>query len=448
MKRNHSKKIISLLVMLCMLFAMPAAAFGADSDTTVQVTVEGVRLDEYAEKVLNLVNAERTGSGLTPLTFDSSLQEIALQRASEIAIYFSHTRPNGKSCITISEKLAGENVAIGYSSPEAVMTGWMNSSGHKANILNSGYSSIGIACVYSNGSFQWVQIFGRATGNGRTAADGLGEKQAVDVLTGLISLEYTGQTTISLNSDAASDSLQAWCSSVNAAWDYGKFRLDPELLTYTSSDETVLSVDAGGHMTPKKVGTAALTIRLKADPSRSVTREIHVDCSLSAENVKLSKSSYTYDGKAKKPTVTVAGVPEEYYTVSYKNNVKVGTATVIVEGVGPITGKVEKTFKINYDRPAKVTLNAPATGTGTGTSHYVKVRWKKTGCDGYQIRYSTSKTFKTYKTVYVKNGAAVSKTIQNLTKGKRYYAKVRAYNLYEGKRVYGSFSSWRSVVCK
>ena len=197
-------------------------------------------------------------------------------------------------------------------------------------------------------------------------------------------------------------------------------------------------------MTPKKVGSAVLTISLKADPSRSITQEIQVDSFITPEMVKLSQTSYIYDGNARKPGVTVEGVPEENYIVSYKNNIKVGTATVIVEGVGNVIGRVEKTFKINYDRPARVTLQAPT----TGTSHYVKARWKKTDCDGYQIRYATSKTFKTYKTVYVKDGAAVSKTIKGLTKGKRYYVKVRAYNLYEGKRIYGSFSTWRSVVCK
>ncbi|MGN0715775.1 MAG: CAP domain-containing protein [Anaerovoracaceae bacterium] len=444
MKKTGKKRIVCLLLVFCLLLSIPGGAFAAVSDTTVPVTIEGIRLDAYASAVLEKVNEVRAEKGLLPLTLDSDLQEIALVRAAEIAVYFDHIRPNGKSCITVSEKMAGENIAIAYPDPDAVMTGWMNSEGHRANILNASYSSIGIACVYSDGVFRWVQIFGRFTGNERFAAEGLGNRQTVDVLTGLINLKYSGETSISLNSGQASDTLQASCSSTNAQWSYGQFPLDPELLTYRSSDPTVVTIDDTGHMTPKKVGSAVLTISLKADPSRSITQEIQVDSFITPEMVKLSQTSYTYNGKARKPEVTVEGVPEENYIVSYKNNIKVGTATVVIEGIGNVTGKVEKTFQINYDRPARVTLQTPT----TGTSHYVKVRWKKTDCDGYQIRYSTSKTFKSYKTVYVKDGDAVSKTIKNLTKGKRYYVKVRAYNLYEGKRVYGSLSTWRSVVCK
>lgn len=444
MKKIQKKRILCLLLMLCLLLSIPGGAFGAIAYTTVPVTVDGIRLDDYASEVLDKVNEVRAESGLQPLTLDSDLQEIALQRVAEIAVYFSHTRPNGMSCISVSEKMAGENIAIAYPNSESVMTGWMNSEGHRANILNPTYSSVGIACVYQEGVFRWVQTFGRFTGNGKLAADELGKSHTVDVLTGLINLKYSGENIISLNSGQASDTLQARCSSTNAQWSYGQFGLDSELLTYRSSDPTVLAVDETGHMTPEKVGSVVLTISLKADPSRSITQEILVESSITPEMVKLSQTSYTYNGKARKPEVAVEGVPEENYIVSYKNNVKVGTASVIVEGIGNVTGRVEKTFEINYDRPARVTLQAPT----TGNSHYVKVRWKKTDCDGYQIRYSTSKTFKTYKTVYVKDGDAVSKTIKGLTKGKRYYVKVRAYNLYEGKRVYGSLSTWRSVVCK
>ncbi len=442
--KNRGKKRIVCLLVLCLLLSIPGGAFAAVSNTTVPVAIEGIRLDFYASAVLEKVNEVRAEKGLLPLTMDSDLQEIALQRAAEIAVYFDHIRPNGKSCISISEKMAGENIAIAYPDPDSVMTGWMNSEGHRANILNASYSSIGIACVYHNGVFRWVQIFGRYTGNGKFAAEELGESQTVDVLTGLINLKYSGETTVSLNSGQESDTLQASCSSTNAQWSYGQFPLDPALLTYRSSDSAVVDIDETGHMTPKKVGSAVLTISLKADPSRSLTQEIQVDSFITPEMVKLSQTSYTYNGKAKTPKVTVEGVPEENYIVSYKNNIKVGTATAIIEGIGNVTGRVEKTFQINYNRPAKVTLQTPT----TGSSHYVKVRWKKTDCDGYQIRYSTSKTFKTYKSVYVKDGDAVSKTIKNLTKGKRYYVKVRAYNLYEGKRVYGSLSTWRSVVCK
>ena len=437
------KKAAAVLMMLSLMAAACRPAWAA-SDTIIPVTVEGTRIDRYAEEVLDLMNEQRRENGLEPLSFDSELQKIALQRAAEISTYFSHTRPDGRSCITISARMAGENIAIGYPSPALVMDGWMNSQAHRDSILKAEYHSVGIACISYRGVCHWVQTFGCFTGDGELAENGLGEKQTVDMLAGLIIPEYAGSMSISLNSEESSDSRQAWCSSTNMEWNHGKFLLDPSLLIYSSSDPSVLSVDDGGHMIPKKVGDAVLTIRLKADPSRSVTQEIQVNSTITPEMITLSQTSYTYNGKAREPEVTVKGVPEENYIVSYKNNVKAGTASVIVEGVGDVTGKVEKTFQIRYKRPARVMLNALSAGAG----HSVKVRWKKTECDGYQIRYSTSKTFSTYKTVYVENGDAVSKSIKSLTKGKRYYIKARAWNLYEGKRVYGSFSTWRSVICR
>ena len=86
----------------------------------------------------------------------------ATVRAREIINSFSHTRPNGNSfssAITLSSRTAGENIAYGYSSAESVMNGWMNSAGHKANILKSSYTQIGVGVVENRGTLYWVQLF-------------------------------------------------------------------------------------------------------------------------------------------------------------------------------------------------------------------------------------------------------------------------------------------------
>ena len=78
---------------------------------------------------------------------------------------FSHTRPDGRSCFTaltdlgISYGGAGENIAYGQSSPEEVMTAWMNSSGHRANILNSSFTKLGVGVYKSGNTIYWVQLF-------------------------------------------------------------------------------------------------------------------------------------------------------------------------------------------------------------------------------------------------------------------------------------------------
>lgn len=133
---------------------------------TCKVTVKAV--DEtaaIANEVVKLVNAERKKNGLSALTTTASLTKAAQKRAVEISQSFSHTRPDGTSCFTIfneygiSNRGGGENIACGYTSPQNVMDGWMDSSGHKANILNSSFKSIGVGYYVKDGRKYWVQLF-------------------------------------------------------------------------------------------------------------------------------------------------------------------------------------------------------------------------------------------------------------------------------------------------
>lgn len=123
-------------------------------------------VQEAAEAVTSLVNAARQDAGLSELELDADLCAAAQARAQEIAQSFSHTRPDGSSCFTILEEFgisyraAGENIAMGQRTPEEVMDGWMNSSGHRANILNGTFTSIGVGYyVDGAGAAHWVQIF-------------------------------------------------------------------------------------------------------------------------------------------------------------------------------------------------------------------------------------------------------------------------------------------------
>jgi uncharacterized protein YkwD len=122
-------------------------------------------LSAYAEQVLKIVNQERAKEGLSALTTNSTLTAAANKRAQEIVQSFSHTRPNGTSFSTVlkefgvSYKSAGENIAYGQKTPQEVMNGWMNSSGHRANILNSSYNKVGIGVYKANGVIYWTQVF-------------------------------------------------------------------------------------------------------------------------------------------------------------------------------------------------------------------------------------------------------------------------------------------------
>ena len=141
----------------------PAAKPSAPASTTRRPAVS---LAEYAEAVVRLVNQERAKAGLDSLSVNQAAAAAANVRAREIEGAFSHTRPNGRSYSTAlkeqgaSYRAAGENIAYGQRSAEQVMEGWMNSSGHRANILNAQYTAIGVGVYRSaSGTLHWVQLF-------------------------------------------------------------------------------------------------------------------------------------------------------------------------------------------------------------------------------------------------------------------------------------------------
>ncbi|MCX7658298.1 MAG: CAP domain-containing protein [Oscillospiraceae bacterium] len=133
--------------------------------STAQQTVPSASTD-FKQAVVDLVNAERAKAGVGALAVLPSVEEAAQVRAGELIISFSHTRPNGTSCFTVLSEFgvgysaSGENIAAGQKTPQAVMESWMNSSGHKANILNPDFTHIGIGYAEGgNYGTNWVQLF-------------------------------------------------------------------------------------------------------------------------------------------------------------------------------------------------------------------------------------------------------------------------------------------------
>ena len=124
-----------------------------------------------AEKVVELVNAERAKIGLSALTMDDTLNELAQLRAKELVSYFSHTRPDGTSCFTAFDEFGiengwkAENIAAGHKNAQTVMYdpayGWVNSPGHYENMTNPNMNKIGVALVKVSGGYKyyWVQVF-------------------------------------------------------------------------------------------------------------------------------------------------------------------------------------------------------------------------------------------------------------------------------------------------
>lgn len=122
----------------------------------------------FEQEVIRLVNVERAKYGLKPLTENWELSRVARYKSSDMATskYFSHTSPNYGSPFTMMKNFgirfssAGENIAYGQRSAAEVMNGWMNSSGHRQNILNANFTQIGVGyAVNANGTPYWTQMF-------------------------------------------------------------------------------------------------------------------------------------------------------------------------------------------------------------------------------------------------------------------------------------------------
>lgn len=120
---------------------------------------------EFETQVVRLVNQIRQENGLQPLTANWELSRVARYKSRDMKDnrYFSHTSPTYGSpfqmikAFGLSFRTAGENIAKGYATPQAVVNGWMNSSGHRANILNPSYRQIGVG--YVSGGNYWTQMF-------------------------------------------------------------------------------------------------------------------------------------------------------------------------------------------------------------------------------------------------------------------------------------------------
>ena len=177
------KKFLMAALALCIAAGSADAGFGLTAEKGISfggfckifslncgqnVTETVSSVNSMEKQVASLTNSKRKAAGLGSLTLDSQLSKLARMKAEDMAKkgYFSHTSPTYGSAFDmmkkygVSYRTAGENIAKGQKTPEAVMNGWMNSSGHRANILSSTYTHIGVGYAKdSKGNTYWVQIF-------------------------------------------------------------------------------------------------------------------------------------------------------------------------------------------------------------------------------------------------------------------------------------------------
>lgn len=141
---------------------------GSDSNNSGSTNQGSTSFAAYQQEVVNLVNKERAKYGLSALKSNSSLANVATIKSQDMVNknYFSHTSPTYGSPFDmmkqfgISYKTAGENIAMGQKTPSEVVTAWMNSEGHRKNILSSSFTQIGVGVAKNaNSQLYWTQMF-------------------------------------------------------------------------------------------------------------------------------------------------------------------------------------------------------------------------------------------------------------------------------------------------
>jgi hypothetical protein len=158
-------------------------------------------------------------------------------------------------------------------------------------------------------------------------------------------------------------------------------------------------------------------------------------------------ANQNYTGKSIKPNITIKNRTATLkngtdYTISYKNNINPGTATITITGKGNYTGSISKTFKIVVGQTKGITTNAQTTNT-------ITVKWTKdTAVTGYEVYMATSKNGKYSKVATITKNSTTSYKKTELTAGKTYYFKVRAYKTINGKKSYGAYSEILTTTTK
>lgn len=435
MKHQVKKKWLAGLLVLVMLvsvcgFSSPAVIAKAADIQNFQVT--GTYRQSEARTMLSMINAFRTGNdawqwneddsekvqitGLLALNYDYNLEKIAMQRAMELVVSYSHTRPNGESCFsayTNEYQGGGENIAIGTSDVTAANAFklWQETDekyagqGHRRNMLSKDFQSVGIGYVYYKGCHYWVQEFGDRV----VTVDSTPANDSQTAVTVPVSTDQITASNVSSNvdryqlgkGDTAELPALTFELRTTDTWSYApSASAAPAQAPAWQVKDTTIATISGNNIVAIAPGTTSLTATVGG---QNFDIPITVaEGNLETAEITLSPASYTYNGKEKTPAVivsyngkTLTGGTD--YTVSFTDNVNAGTATVTITGTGSYAGTASAVFTIKkatnkitlskssyalkYSKKTRTLTLKPKVKAGkiTYTSSNKKVKVSKTG---------------------------------------------------------------------
>ena len=283
-KEFFEKKYLQILSAAFLFILLLPMGYSVKAE---DVIIEPVYDQTEVRSMLDSINEFRTGSDawywnssdtekvvltdLQPLAYDYDLEKVAMQRAAEIAVYWSHTRPDGSSTWSAYSDLGyssngkGENIAAGQTSAASAFTAWREDNdkysgqGHRRNMLNSNYKAIGMACVIVNGTRYWVQEFSTNTPTGSaTDANDSATRVTVKVSDSLISnVTYTvSDIEVDEGSSVAFPTGTAK-AEFNGRWPGGSVEVKNEV-TFTSGDGVYVTIE-NGMIKGLKAGTGTIS---------------------------------------------------------------------------------------------------------------------------------------------------------------------------------------------
>ena len=301
-------RIISIMMIMMMLISgMSFGSFAASSGTgTVYVNVT----QDYAnaQKMLKLVNKQRAKKHLKKLKLDKSLTDSAVQRAAEISMVIPntspHRRPDGRVAKTVNKKAARENCAEGsFGSASAVVKTWMHSKPHKAAILLKSAKSCGIAYVTNpadpEAGYYVLIVSNKKAKKVEKSKRRVSSTKAVVALSKYLNKKYFfpedagNRSTLNIGQIT---SVKTYYSGPQTL-DFTAPEINPGSFIWTSSDNSVATVNASGTVTAVGPGTVTINAKLKSGPSITLSTTYTVNKGL-AENAFDNLTGYFQSGEA------------------------------------------------------------------------------------------------------------------------------------------------------
>ena len=353
-----------------------------------KVRLTGMQLYDYAYKALKLVNQERAKYGRSALNMNAALMDDAMQRAAEIAVLFSHTRPDGSSCSTVpsvvgSSSSFGENIAAGQGSPDAMIAALMASPGHKDNILFSDYKSVGVGCFVHEGRIYWVQIFKGTASSTPSQPSNSTVYRTVNISSSACTFINVELLSDSILNVGEAKSCRLMIGNANATATSYTFTPDSDYgITWSSSNTTYIQALASGHMKGAAPGTATLkgeipgiftvsksvTVKGTAVPPGTTTPGITTPT--------LDPPSVTTPPGGS--TATSPGTPApaaNKLTISYATHVQnIGWQLAVSDGA--MSGSIGKGYRLE-GLTVKIANNTGYPGGIKYATHIQKIGWQK-----------------------------------------------------------------------